>query len=356
MADSRVTSFSGAARIGAREVRIESDAPILLPPIFVDNHNIWQISLPKRQTGRTTDMQSTALRYFLEVAQSGSLSRASEKLFVAVSALSRQIAKLEDELGTPLFERRPRGMVLSEAGRLLAAHARRSLLENERVTGEIRGLTADGRATIRVASSEGVARDFLPQVFARFLDTHPAAHFQLDVMAPSVATQRVREGASDIAVCFSLAPEKDVTVVHSQRAPIFALMRRGHPLAARESVTLADLAAWPLAMSGEGVTIRQLFDIACSLEGLIFEPAFTSNYHAALQSFVQRTDAVTLTGYLTVRGRLESDGLAAIPISNVELHQRTLQVQTMAGRTLPQAVEACLSLLTRAIHEPALID
>jgi DNA-binding transcriptional LysR family regulator len=223
-------------------------------------------------------------------------------------------------------------MVLSEAGRLLAAHARRSLLENERVTGEIRGLTADGRATIRVASSEGVARDFLPQVFARFLDTHPAAHFQLDVMAPSVATQRVREGASDIAVCFSLAPEKDVTVVHSQRAPIFALMR------------------------GEGVTIRQLFDIACSLEGLIFEPAFTSNYHAALQSFVQRTDAVTLTGYLTVRGRLESDGLAAIPISNVELHQRTLQVQTMAGRTLPQAVEAFLSLLTRAIHEPALID
>jgi DNA-binding transcriptional LysR family regulator len=247
-------------------------------------------------------------------------------------------------------------MVLSEAGRLLAAHARRSLLENERVTGEIRGLTADGRATIRVASSEGVARDFLPQVFARFLDTHPAAHFQLDVMAPSVATQRVREGASDIAVCFSLAPEKDVTVVHSQRAPIFALMRRGHPLAARESVTLADLTAWPLAMSGEGVTIRQLFDIACSLEGLIFEPAFTSNYHAALQSFVQRTDAVTLTGYLTVRGRLESDGLAAIPISNVELHQRTLQVQTMAGRTLPQAVEAFLSLLTRAIHEPALID
>ena len=79
-------------------------------------------------------MQTNALRYFLEVARTGSLSKASERLFVAVSALSRQIAKLEDEIGTPLFERRPRGMVLSEAGRLLAAHARRSLLETERVT------------------------------------------------------------------------------------------------------------------------------------------------------------------------------------------------------------------------------
>lgn len=60
-------------------------------------------------------MDQTALRYFLEVARSGSLSKASERLFVAVSALSRQIAKIEEQMGTPLFERRPRGMVLTEA-------------------------------------------------------------------------------------------------------------------------------------------------------------------------------------------------------------------------------------------------
>src|SRR5580692_1295240 len=110
-------------------------------------------------------MHTTALRYFLEVARSGSLSKASERLFVAVSALSRQIAKLEDEVGAPLFERRPRGMVLSEAGRLLVGYAQRSLLDAERVTEEIQGLSNGGRATIRIASSEGVAAHFLPQVF-----------------------------------------------------------------------------------------------------------------------------------------------------------------------------------------------
>jgi DNA-binding transcriptional LysR family regulator len=301
-------------------------------------------------------MDNTALRYFLEVARSGSLSRASEHLYVAVSALSRQIAKLEEEVGAALFERRPRGMVLSDAGRLLAEHAQRSLLETERVTEEIRGLSGGGRATIRVASSEGVAGHFLPQVFARFLQTHPATHFQLEVSAPSAATQRVREGTADIAVCFSVAPEKDINVLYSQRAPIFAVMRREHPLARRESVSLADLIAWPLAMASQGVTLRQLFDISCSLEGLLFEPVLVSNYHAALQSFVLQTDAVTLAGYLTVRSRLRPDGLAAVPISNPDLHQRTLQIQTMAGRTLPQAMQAFIELLTGAVRDPALLD
>ena len=305
---------------------------------------------------RLNDMDNTALRYFLEVARSGSLSRASERLYVAVSALSRQIAKLEDEVGTPLFERRPRGMVLSDAGRLLAGHAQRSLLDAERVTEEIRGLSNGGRATIRVASSEGVAAHFMPQVFSHFLKTHPATHFQLEVSAPSVATQRVREGSSDIAVCFSVAPEKDINVLYSQRAPIFALVRRDHPLAAHESVSLADLMPWPLAISNQGVTIRQLFDIACSLEGLVFDPVFVSNYHAALQSFVLHTDAVTVTGLLTVRSRLDVEGLAAVPIRNPELHQRTLQVQTMAGRTLPYAISAFCELVTAAIENPAMLD
>ncbi|MDR5762766.1 LysR family transcriptional regulator [Caballeronia sp. LZ035] len=300
-------------------------------------------------------MDQTALRYFLEVVKSGSLSKASERLFVATSALSRQIGKLEEQVGTPLFERRPRGMVLTDAGRLLANHARRSQLEEERVVEEILGLSASGRATIRIAASEGVAPDFLPQLFAHFRNTHPRAHFALDVSAPSIATQRVRDGTHDIAVCFSMAPEENVQVHYAQRAPVYALMRRGHPLASQSMLSLADLLKWPLAMHSQGVTLRQLFDIACSLEGLVFEPVFTSNYHVALQSFVRRTDAITLTGYVTVRGRLDTDGLAAIALSNPELHQRSLQVQTMAGRLLPQPVQAFVELLKEAIDKPEVV-
>jgi DNA-binding transcriptional LysR family regulator len=296
-------------------------------------------------------MHNVALMYFLEVARAGSLSKASERLYVAVSAISRQIAKLERELGTPLFERRPRGMVLSEAGRLLAAHAQRSALETERVYEEIRSLRAEGRTTLRIASSEGVAYDFIPTLFARFRQTYPQAHLHLEVAAPAVATQRVREGAADVAVCFGIAPERDVTVHHAQRAPVFALVRAGHPLAERQSITLHDMLAYPVALSEQGATIRQLFDLCCSVHGVLIEPVLVCNYHPAHYSFVQSTDAIMLTGFLTVQSRLEHDRVVALPIAHPEVHQRTLQVQTMAGRTLPAAVAEFVELLVGAIIE-----
>ncbi|MFD0487782.1 LysR family transcriptional regulator [Saccharopolyspora spinosporotrichia] len=115
----------------------------------------------------------TSLRYFLEVARTGSISEASERLHVATSAISRQITKLEQEVGAPLFERQPRGMVLSEAGEILAAYARRSALEAEQVLADVHGVEALHRSTVKLASSEGFARDFLPAAITTFREKHP---------------------------------------------------------------------------------------------------------------------------------------------------------------------------------------
>jgi DNA-binding transcriptional LysR family regulator len=155
------------------------------------------------------------LRYFLEVAGTGSISQASERLHVAASAISRQIAKLEHDLGVPLFERRPRGMVLSEAGELPAAYARRSRLESEQVIEEIRGLSALRHSVIRLASSEGFARDLLSEAIVAFRESYPGVRFRLRVDAPSAATDAVREGAADLAVTYALAPEPDIKVEYS---------------------------------------------------------------------------------------------------------------------------------------------
>jgi len=80
------------------------------------------------------------LRAFASVAEHGSLTRSAASIGVAPSALSRQIAGLEAQLGAPLFERHPRGMVLTEAGEILARHARRAQLDAEHALGEIGAL------------------------------------------------------------------------------------------------------------------------------------------------------------------------------------------------------------------------
>ncbi|MFL9998663.1 LysR substrate-binding domain-containing protein [Paraburkholderia sediminicola] len=87
----------------------------------------------------------------------------------------------------------------------------------------------------------------------------------------------------------------EINVHHARRAPIFAILKRDHVLAARASLSLADLLPFPLAIFGEGVTLRQLFDIGCGPEGLLFGPVLVSNYGMALYSFVRNPNAVTPT-------------------------------------------------------------
>ncbi|MBR7961289.1 LysR substrate-binding domain-containing protein [Burkholderia latens] len=298
----------------------------------------------------TAFLHGLALRYFVEVARTGSISDASARLHVAVSAISRQIAKLESELGAPLFERRPRGMALSEAGERLLGFAQRSLLEAEHVMKEIGGLEALHGSLLKIACSEGFAIDFLPGALASFKARHPGVDFTVWVVSPADATRRVRDGDADIALTFSLAPEQGVRVEHAERAPIFALVRRDHPLAARDAVSLADIAGHPHVLPEAGTTVRQLIDIACVLDGLMLEPELTSNNTAVMYRYAQRTGAVMFTGLLSVRDRIDADGFVVVPVTNPQLRERSIQVQTMAGRDLPASVRAFRDHLVDAMH------
>ncbi|MFI5429314.1 LysR family transcriptional regulator [Aeromicrobium sp. UC242_57] len=221
---------------------------------------------------------SDSLRYFLEVARTGSITEASERLHIAASAISRQIARLELEAGVRLFDRHPRGMVLTEAGEVLANHARRSVLDEEDVLRQLHDVQEAGRSLIRVACSEGFAQHFMPEEMARFRKARPGTRFQLDVLDPALATQRVADGTCDVAVTFSMAPETGIRVEHSHQEPVVVLVPQGHPLSARNSIALADLGPYPLALMDEGTTIRSLFDVCCSVEGLAFEPVLVSRH------------------------------------------------------------------------------
>lgn len=296
-------------------------------------------------------MHNPNLRYFYHVGRTGSLTAAADKLHVAVSAVSRQIAKLEEETGVPLFERRARGMHLTPAGEVLMSYARRSFLELEQVMAQVKGINAVGQSMVTIASSEGFAWELLPVVTARFREIYPGIQFRLHVVAADRASQLVLDGAADIAVTYSLTPAEGLMILHREPAPICALMCQEHPLASRHLLSLSDLQAYPLALADEGSTIRQLFDIACSLRGLLFAPVFTSHSLGAIYRFTQQSpDVVSLAGLLTVQSRAQEDGLMLVQMAETELHQRSLQIQTMAGRRLPASVSAFVDFLIAAIR------
>ena len=128
-------------------------------------------------------MNNVALRYFHEVARSGSIAAACERLHVASSAVSRQISALEHEVGAKLFDRQPRGMILTDAGQKLADHVKLSLLEEQRVLADIRSRSQQTAGTIKIATSQGLASHFVPRAARLYRGRTREACFQVRALS-----------------------------------------------------------------------------------------------------------------------------------------------------------------------------
>ncbi|ABM33686.1 LysR family transcriptional regulator [Paracidovorax citrulli] len=295
-------------------------------------------------------LHSTSIRYFLEVAGSGSVQLAASRLFVAPSAVSRQIAKLEDMLGASLFERQPRGMALTAAGQRLAAHLRHAVLDAEHVIDQVRQLGRETSARVRLCCTEGFAADFMPAFMQDYWHAQPGSRVELQVGDPGSVTQWLLRGEADIGLKYAVAPEPGLQVEHSSRAPVLAVMATGHPLASQDRVALAEVVKYPLLVGSAGVTARQLFDLACNAQGLRYHAEFVSNFSSVMLPLL-RSPQILLSGPLSVAHRVRAGAVVARPFAGATvLHQRRLQVLSLEGRTLPTPLRACLDALRGAIE------
>jgi DNA-binding transcriptional LysR family regulator len=295
-----------------------------------------------------TSILSIPMRYFMEVATRGSVSQAAARLYVAPSAVSRQIAKLEDSLQTPLFERKARGMTLTQAGERLAAHLRTTQADTEQVIEQVRGIGGREAGRVRVACTEGFAVGFMPEVMRNFRSAHAQSRMQLHVGAPDEVSALLARGDADIALKYAVAPEPGCRIEHSASAPVYALMAPDHPLARQRAVSVAAVVGYPLAVGSRGVTARQLFDLSCSVQGLGYEPAFVSNFSSVLLPLV-RTPEIVLAGLLTAVHLIENGTLVARPFVEAQMQQRRLQVLSLEGRTLSPLARALVQQLVDAI-------
>ena len=295
-------------------------------------------------------LQDTALRYFYEVVQCGSVSAASANLHVASSAISRQISGLEAQLGTPLFERHARGMVPTAAGHIIAQLARRTSLDAEQAIDAINALDNLRAGTVRVATSDAFANELVPQVCAAFQQSHPGVRFEVSMVPTLQVSAKVLAGDADIGLRFSMSPIKNIAVVHRQSAPVLAVLPPQHALATRPTLALADLASQPLALPPPETTIRQMIDLACSRQGVQLDPVLVTNHSKTLLNFVLRGGGVTVSSEIGVRDMLVAGLLVAKPLSDAGLDLRDIEVQTLAGRQLPVAAEAFVQRLVHALQ------
>src|SRR5216684_1629248 len=192
-------------------------------------------------------MELRHLRYFMAVGEEQHYGRAARRLHVAQPALSRQIQDLEEEIGFELFERLPRGVKLSAAGKLFLEDVRRILQEVSEAAVRA-GRVASGRSgTMRVGFTENASwRGVVPESFRRFRELQPDAELQLQPAASLEQLEAIRSGRLDAGFVNFMPksdPELDQLLVAMQHVELAAPKR--HPLTKLKKLRLRDLTDAP---------------------------------------------------------------------------------------------------------------
>src|SRR3954451_5833283 len=191
---------------------------------------------------RCVDLQQ--LRYVVAVADLGNFTRAAERCFVVQSALSHQVAKLEQELGARLFHRTSRSVALTPAGAAFLPAARECLRAAERARAEVAAATGEIRGRLAVGMIPTSAAVDVPAALHGFHQEHPQVRISLLTAGSDVLSGQVRDGGLDVAFV-GLAEGVEIPDLDSRplvRDPLAALLAPDHRLSARQRIRLAAIA------------------------------------------------------------------------------------------------------------------
>jgi DNA-binding transcriptional LysR family regulator len=286
------------------------------------------------------------LRTLRSVALQGSFSRAADELGYTQSAVSQQIAVLEQEVGLTLVNRGVRPVALTDAGRLLADHADgvlERLATAEAQLDAIRGLRA-GR--LRVAAFGSALATFLPAAIARFTRERPGVELTVIESEPETSLPLLRAGDADVAIAYGVGSDiEGLEVTELLDDEHRAVLPARHRLAARSALRVADLADddWIVpAADGPAHAYREMLDRLCADAGFAPRIGFETHNLQAVQALVAAGLGVALMHDLTMPTRRHD--LAVRPLRGPRL-TRSVSAVTVAGRRSPAAT-AMLDVLT----------
>lgn len=277
------------------------------------------------------------LRYLYEAVRGGTMRAASEKLNVAPSSISRQIAQLEEELGIPLIERSRRTLKLTEAGEIAINYYRQLTAHQEAFVSQLRDLRGLKGGTVHLAVGEGFIGDLLLDVLRGFMDRHPSIQLTMHTCGTNEVVALLLEDEAHIGMVFQAAPEAKIRVRASSDQPLKVILRPDHPLSEHRSLRIADLAGERLGVPDRSFRIRQILSGAESEDHVFLTPTLTSNSLLMLKEFARSGSGITILPSIAAHTEILAGTLAAVSIDHPLLMHTSASVITRLGRQLPVA-------------------
>jgi len=287
-------------------------------------------------------MELQQLRYFIAVADTGKFTAAARDLHVAQPSISKQLRKLEDELGAALLERRRTGVVLTDAGAILLPWAKRMLADLDGARSEVAGLATLEGGRLSVGATPSLSTVLLPRVLAAFHAEHPGITLSVVEAGSRDLVDRLAAGDLDLALVILPVPREELfETAPLIREELVLAVARDHPLARRKTVKVADLRGVPLVMFREGYDLRSATITACEQAG--FHPTFA--VEGAEMDGVLRMAAAGVGVAVVPRMVVERGGpLVAVRLAQPTL-SRSVGVAFRRDRHHSRAADAFVTLL-----------
>jgi LysR family transcriptional regulator, hydrogen peroxide-inducible genes activator len=289
-------------------------------------------------------MELHQLRYFCAIVETGSFSRAAQRTNVSQPSLSQQILKLEDELGTRLFDRLGRSVRLTEVGQVFLPRARAVLHELEAARSDVVERKASVSGSICIGVIPTIAPYFLPPILASFSRKLPQARVTVVEEITPMLLERLRAGSMDVAI---VAVPLGVRGNEFQSFPLmveklYAVLPKQHALAKRRAISLGELQNEPFLLLRDGHCFRETAVAACKRARMNPQVIFESGQFSSILGMVSKGLGVSIVPAMALEKR---PGCRFVPLAD-ERATRTVGAVVLKGRSQTRISKAFLDYVT----------
>lgn len=256
-----------------------------------------------------------SLELFLAIWEQKSLTVAAERHHLTVSAVSKRLAALEEQLGAPLLVRGRKGLQLTAAGEALLPAARGLLKSMARIQANLSEFAQGAPGYVRVASTMSAMTSFLPGDIATFTARHPSIHVSVDErLAPDVV-RSVEEGRADIGVCWVETGTRRLQTVPYRADHLVVVVHKDHELAKRTRVSFSETLPYDRAALQGGSIVQQLQQKLAIAEGKALKVPFQVRSYDAACRVVAANLAIAIVPKEASRALIKAFGLKAVALS-----------------------------------------
>lgn len=220
-------------------------------------------------------MEWEQLEYFQTLARMQHVTKVAKSLSITQPALSRSIARLENHLGVPLFDRQGRSISLNQYGHIFLRRVQAMMKEYTEGKEEIQALLKPDQGVVSLGFLHTLGTTLVPDLIGSFQQEYPNISFQLKQNHSYWLLERLKSGDLDLCLLASIKPENPIQWIKLWSEELFVFVPNDHPLASRESITLNEIAGERFILLKKGyalrMTVDELFEKANIQPNIMFE-------------------------------------------------------------------------------------